>query len=65
MVPPKLSRWVLVEYLSSTPGDRRIVEGIGVLDMSSEEASEMNKRLVWTPCRVHPAKWFVDFREEE
>ena len=57
------SEFCLVEYLSA--GDRRPVKDIGVIELEPEEVHDMNRRMVWTPCRILPAKHFKAALEQE
>lgn len=54
---------VLVEY-GRDASDRWPVEEVGIMELTAVEVAEMNRRLVWTPCRVLPAKWFPEMTAE-
>lgn len=58
------SRWVLVEHHGSS-ADRSVVEDAGVLELTSEEAANMNRQMVRSDCRVYPASWFQRYETTE
>jgi len=54
----RVSPYVLAEY-GRDPSDRWMIEEVGVLELTPHEVASMNRRIVWSPCRILPAKWFV------
>lgn len=47
-----VQQWQLYEHDGN--GGRHVVEDAPVLEMTAPEAAEMNRRLVFTMCRVYP-----------
>jgi hypothetical protein len=54
----RVSPYVLAEY-GRDPSDRTMIEEVGVLELTPHEVASMNRQMVWSPCRILPAKWFV------